>query len=135
MHRAEDRLQIYLQRLLSSIILGNDTDSALVDDFPSLVHEVCLDGFSQSSPWLPRSAYGAVFAAIVDIGRIAIAALCACAGWCNVPTTTLALGRHAGLLVTVLLYSHCTSLSVISAVAAHVVAMPRYRLECIQWIQ
>ena len=41
MHRAEDRLQIYLQKLLSSIILGNDTDSALVDDFPNLVHEVC----------------------------------------------------------------------------------------------
>lgn len=40
MHRAEDRLQIYLQRLLSSIILGNDVDSELVDDFPSLVHEV-----------------------------------------------------------------------------------------------
>lgn len=40
MHRVEDRLQIYLQKLLSSIILGNDTDSALVDDFPNLVHEV-----------------------------------------------------------------------------------------------
>ena len=40
MHRVEDRLQIYLQKFLSSIILGNDTDSALVDDFPNLVHEV-----------------------------------------------------------------------------------------------
>lgn len=42
MLRAEDRLQIYLQRLLTGIILKNDTESALADDFANLVHQVEL---------------------------------------------------------------------------------------------
>lgn len=41
MHRAEDRLQRYLQRFLNNIILGNPTDSNLQDeDYHSLIHEV-----------------------------------------------------------------------------------------------
>ena len=41
MHRAEDRLQRYLQRFLNNIILGNPTDSNLQDeDYHILIHEV-----------------------------------------------------------------------------------------------
>ena len=40
MHRAEDRLQRYLQRFVSNIILGNSTDSSLQDDhFPDVIYQ------------------------------------------------------------------------------------------------
>ena len=41
MHRAEDRLQRYLQRFLNNIILGNPTDSNLQeDDYHNLIYQV-----------------------------------------------------------------------------------------------
>lgn len=41
MHRAEDRLQRYLQRFLNIIILGNSTDSNLQeDDYHNLIYQV-----------------------------------------------------------------------------------------------
>lgn len=44
MHRAEDRLQRYLQRFLNNIILGNPTDSNLQeDDYHNLIYQVICD--------------------------------------------------------------------------------------------
>ena len=43
MHRAEDRLQRYLQRFLNNIILGNPADSNLQeDDYHNLIYQVLL---------------------------------------------------------------------------------------------
>ncbi len=43
LHRAEDRLQRYLQRFLNNIILGHVTDSSLQEeDYPNLIYQVSL---------------------------------------------------------------------------------------------
>ena len=43
LHRAEDRLQRYLQRFLNNIILGHGTDSSLQEeDYPNLIYQVSL---------------------------------------------------------------------------------------------
>ncbi|DBA83186.1 TPA: hypothetical protein ACH3X2_006702 [Trebouxia sp. C0005] len=43
LHRAEDRLQRYLQRFLNNIILGHGTDSNLQEeDYPNLIYQIHL---------------------------------------------------------------------------------------------
>ena len=60
LHRAEDRLQRYLQRFLNNVILGHGTDSSLQEeDYPNLIYEVSLPPKSSqlSSSCVPVCAF------------------------------------------------------------------------------
>ncbi|DBA74057.1 TPA: hypothetical protein ACH3X1_010871 [Trebouxia sp. C0004] len=54
LHRAEDRLQRYLQRFLNNIILGHGTDSSLQEeDYPTLIYQIHLACPQTLLPVLP----------------------------------------------------------------------------------